>query len=55
MFVKCDGGLFLAFFEKKKKIRVNIVTIYEKKLRLISVVTKQNKKLLLLKRLNKQD
>ena len=42
MLVKCDGGLFLAFFEKKKKkIRVNIVTIYEKKLRLISVVTKQ--------------
>ena len=41
MLVKCDGGLFLAFFEKKKKVRVNIVTIYEKKLRLISVVTKQ--------------
>ena len=41
MLVKCDGGLFLEFFEKKKKIRVNIVTIYEKKLRLISVVTKQ--------------
>ena len=32
---------FLHFLKKKKKIRVNIVTIYEKKLRLISVVTKQ--------------